>query len=106
MLKVFGLFTDAGKVTMPAENEKEAEEKTRRAVPSIKKIGTIWEMSELEVAESEILSLQQQIAVMGANDYELPTINNILAALRVGTIEPDDAVRQVQQIKDSKQDYH
>ena len=106
MPKVFGLSTDIGRITMPAENKKEAEEKARRACSSIKEIRMIWEMSEIDVAESEILLLQQQIAVMGANDYELPTINNILAALRAGNMEPNDAVRQVRQIKASKQDYH
>jgi len=106
MPKVFGLFTDVGKITMPAENKKEAKEKARKAVPSIKEIRTIWELSEIEAAESEILLLRQIIANMGANDYELPTINGILAALRAGNIEPNDAVRQVQQIKASKQDYH
>ncbi len=106
MPKVFGLSTDIGRITMPAENEEEAEKKARKACPSIKEIRTIWEMPEIEVAESEILSLQQQIAVMGANDYELPTIDSILVALRAGNMEPNDAVRQVQQIKASKQDYH
>jgi len=106
MSKVFGLLTDAGKVTMPAEDEKEAEEKTRKALPNLKEIKEIWEMSEAEIAESKIFELQQQVAIMGANDYEIPTINNILTELRAGNIEPKVAVEQVQRIKNRKQDYH
>lgn len=106
MPKFFRINSDVCIIFLPAEDEKEAETKTRQTEPSIRTIKDIREASDVEVAESEIGALQDQIYAMGANDYEMPAIQDILDSLRGGKIEPSEAVRQVRQIKDSKQDYH
>ena len=49
---------------------------------------------------------RQQMAAMGANDYEFPAIDEILDDLESGKIKPADAVKKARRILDSKQDYH
>lgn len=106
MQKSFSIKCDIGTIEMPAENEEEAIEKAKKAVPEIKEITSVQEMSEIEIAKLEIDTLKAQIYAMGANDYEMPTIANILVSLREGKITPREAVDRVRKIKDSKQDYH
>lgn len=57
-------------------------------------------------AEATIMNLMQQASVMGANDYELPTLSRILKDLREKRITDQTAIEKAQGILDNKQDYH
>jgi len=57
-------------------------------------------------ARPVILELRQRMAVMGANDSEFWTVDEILKKLDSGEIEPDQAVRDAHAILEGKQDYH
>ncbi len=106
MSAFFRVNNDVGTIFLEADDEKDAEMKARQACPSIREIKSVARMSEVEVAEEKIQTILHEISVMGANDYEFPTIQHILKSLRAGEIEPREAVRQVQAIRNSKQDYH
>ncbi len=64
--------------------------------------GEFPKMGKNEAAK-EIVSARQRIAAMGANDYEFSAI---LTQLRGGVLKPEEAVRQVFEIENSKQSYH
>lgn len=59
-----------------------------------------------ERAEMEILAIRDQIAAFGANDYELPAINELIKEVRNGAISPEVALREAVTIKFSKNDHH
>lgn len=60
----------------------------------------------LEDTIGEIEIIKQNCATMGANDYEIPTLNGLIASLRAGQLDPQTALEQAHQILGSKQDYH
>ena len=55
---------------------------------------------------NEILGIYCEIAAMGNNDYELVAIEGILVNLEKGKCSPEDALRQVHEIRDRKSSYH
>ncbi len=57
-------------------------------------------------ALAEIMFIEQQAQVMGAQDYESSAFNIIKQQLREGKITPEQAILQARQILDIKQDYH
>ncbi|HXK39759.1 MAG TPA: hypothetical protein VJ837_02925 [Candidatus Paceibacterota bacterium] len=57
-------------------------------------------------AKMEVLHTRQKVALMGANDVELPAINAILDGLESGEISPEEAVREANKILESKADDH
>ncbi|MFH1111760.1 MAG: hypothetical protein V1712_01680 [Patescibacteria group bacterium] len=69
------------------------------------------ESSEMETSntitpEEEIMAIQQEIYMMGANDSEFSVIKGILERLRNKEISAEEAIAQANQIKNNKQDYH
>ncbi len=59
-----------------------------------------------EEAITEVGLIRQNVHTMGANDYEIPALRHILEDLEKGEIEPEQAIKQAQEIMYSKQDYH
>lgn len=57
-------------------------------------------------AADKIMAVMQDVAVMGANDSELPTLNRIVERLKKGEITPEEALEQAFKIQDSKAAYH
>ncbi len=57
-------------------------------------------------AEMAVGVIRDQVAMMGANDMELPAINDLMAKIRHHEIEPAEAIRQAGQILAAKADYH
>jgi len=55
---------------------------------------------------NEILGIYGEIAAMGGNDFELDAIEKILLCLEIGECPPEDALRQVREIRDRKSSYH
>ena len=60
----------------------------------------------LEKTIGEINILKQEVATMGANDFEIPTFNKIIENLKNGKCSPEDAIKEAMKIRSSKQDYH
>jgi hypothetical protein len=59
----------------------------------------------LAEAEMALLLIRQEIDLMGANDFEIPTINDLIDSLYAGG-SPDEAVEQASQILSRKATYH
>ena len=57
-------------------------------------------------ARCQILAIQGEVYLMGANDSEFNSFDKILEKLEKGEIAPSLAVDEAIKIKDSKQDYH
>lgn len=55
---------------------------------------------------NEIIAIYGEIAAMGGNDFELPAIEGILLRLEKGECSPEDALRQVYEIRDRKSSDH
>ncbi|MBI4085766.1 MAG: hypothetical protein HY433_00780 [Candidatus Liptonbacteria bacterium] len=55
---------------------------------------------------NEILGIYGEIAAMGGNDFELDAIEGILLNLEKGKCPPEEALRQVREIRDRKNSYH
>lgn len=55
---------------------------------------------------NEILAIYGELAAMGNNDYELPEIERILVLLEKGKCTPEDALKQVHEIRDRKNQDH
>jgi hypothetical protein len=62
--------------------------------------------SALDQARAEILAVQGEIALMGANNSEFGDIAELLGKLERGEVEPAAAVQAAHLIQASKQDYH
>jgi hypothetical protein len=60
----------------------------------------------IDFAKSSILEIRQRIAVMGANDSEFHSIDEIISDMESMKIEPAQAVEQASLILNGKQDYH
>ena len=54
----------------------------------------------------KIMLIRQQIAIMGGNDYEIPTLDNLILRLQKGECSPADALKEAQSMLNKKQDYH
>ena len=61
---------------------------------------------QVKKAKMEILAIQGEVSLMGANDYEIPALNNIIERLEKGECSPAEALKEAYQIRSSKQDYH
>ncbi|MGB8816036.1 MAG: hypothetical protein WCC74_02275 [Minisyncoccia bacterium] len=61
---------------------------------------------EKENAEMAIMSMRDEVAVMGFNDYEMSAFDKILSDLDISLISPQEAVEKAYAIKANKQDYH
>ena len=59
-----------------------------------------------EEAAAAIGLIIQECSVMGANDYELPELMRLQAAVKNQEIDPAEAISRAEAIKASKQDYH
>lgn len=59
-----------------------------------------------QVAEAEIIMVMQEVSVMGGNDSEMGTLQNLLSDLRLQQISPKDAISKAISIRELKQDYH
>lgn len=57
-------------------------------------------------AELEIGAICHEVAVMGANDSEIPAINALLESMRADTLAPQEAIRLSAEIRDRKGAYH
>ncbi len=55
---------------------------------------------------SEIMSIMQELSAMGANDYEIPALEQLVNRLQRKEILPQDAIKKARMIHDQKQDYH
>ena len=64
------------------------------------------EQMDINTAEREILAIRDRVAVMGANDDEIPGFNRLMTQLRRGEISPKDAVSAAFKIEERKVDYH
>jgi hypothetical protein len=62
--------------------------------------------TKIEDAINTIMAIQQEVAIMGSNDYEIPALNKLIEHLKKGEISSGDAIAQATKIRDSKQDYH
>ncbi len=65
---------------------------------------------EKKMTINESVSIIDQMfyecGVMGANDYELPTLMDLKEQVKDGRISPEEAAKAAEQIRYSKQDYH
>ncbi|MBI5465834.1 MAG: hypothetical protein HY974_00925 [Candidatus Kerfeldbacteria bacterium] len=61
---------------------------------------------EANSPEDTIMAIRQEVYMMGANDYEIPALDDIIKSLRNGTLSAEEAVQQAMDIKARKQDYH
>lgn len=62
--------------------------------------------TETEKAISTIMMIRQEVATMGANDYEIPALDKLIDDLKNFKITPSDALKRAFSIQNSKQDYH
>jgi predicted RNA-binding protein associated with RNAse of E/G family len=62
--------------------------------------------NQKEQAVMIIGEMKQQAAVMGANDFEIPALDNLLIALNQGEITPEEAIAEAHKIVNRKTDYH
>ena len=53
-----------------------------------------------------ITIIKQECQNLGANDYEIPALDELIRAVENVEIGSDEAISQAQYIKDSKMDYH
>jgi hypothetical protein len=64
------------------------------------------EEKEIDDAIMIVSEIRQQVAVMGANDYEIPAIDRIIEALKLREITPKEAISEANIILGRKNDYH
>lgn len=64
------------------------------------------EPMSISSATNEILAIRDEVAVMGANDSEIPNLNRIIEKLEKGEINPLDAIKAAREIQDRKASYH
>lgn len=57
-------------------------------------------------ALNELNALRQEVYMMGANDYEIPAIDELIQKLEKGECTPEEALSQAESIKSKKADYH
>ena len=64
------------------------------------------ETLDKELALGEILAIRDQVAALGANDSEIPVLNDIHEQLLLNLISSEEALRRARLIENIKQDYH
>jgi len=64
------------------------------------------ENNSKQSVEFKIRGILQDVAVMGANDYEIPAINAVLEKLQSDEYSPEEALEKAQKIIEGKADYH
>lgn len=57
-------------------------------------------------AEAKVRQIMQEVYMMGANDHELSSLQEILGQLKDGELLPDVAVERARKISERKEDYH
>ena len=53
-----------------------------------------------------IRAIITELGILGANNYEISTLNELIERLEKGECTPEDAQREAEEIKQRKQDYH
>lgn len=61
---------------------------------------------EVITAIDHIELVKQEVNQMGANDSEIPSLNQLIDLLKNNQIEPEEAKRIADSIRDSKNGYH
>lgn len=61
---------------------------------------------EVKMAVDHIELVKQEVNQMGANDSEIPSLNQLIYLLKNNQIKPEEAKRIADSIKDRKNDYH
>jgi len=59
-----------------------------------------------EEAVMAITIIKQECQNLGANDYEIPTLDELIRAVESDEIDPGEAIMQAEAIRASKMDYH
>ena len=62
--------------------------------------------SVIEETKRKILAIRDEIALVGGNDFEIPTLNTLVELLEKGKCSPEHAIKEARNILSSKQDYH
>jgi hypothetical protein len=57
-------------------------------------------------ADIQISAIIQNIYMLGANDHEFSTIEDIRQKMKSGVITPEQAVAEAKKIENAKMDYH
>lgn len=60
----------------------------------------------MQEAEAFIRGIMEEVAVMGANDSELPDLERLIAGMKERKYRPKEAMEKAVFIRDRKQDYH
>lgn len=61
-------------------------------------------LTEQTIAKIKVI--ENEVNVMGANDFEIPALENLIKSLEKKECTPEDAIKQAINIRDTKQDYH
>ncbi len=61
---------------------------------------------EVKMAVDHIELVKQEVNQMGANDSEIPSLNQLIYLLKNNQIKPEEAKRIADSIKYRKNDYH
>ena len=61
---------------------------------------------KVEKAKMEILAIRDEVALVGANDFEIPTLNSLVECLEKGECSIEYAIKEARNILLRKQDYH
>jgi len=56
--------------------------------------------------EKTIKAIENEVSVMGGNDYEIPALEKLIESIRNEELSPKEALNQAEKIRDSKQNYH
>ena len=67
---------------------------------------TLEELGKINDAHALIAHIKQTVAVMGANDSEIPELDSILEDLHARTCAPEEAIQKARAIESRKMDYH
>lgn len=59
-----------------------------------------------EEVEKEIVYILDQVALLGANDSEIPTLYELINGLKSGKYSSQHALSEAQKILNRKEDYH
>ena len=57
-------------------------------------------------AMMRVQGIMAEVSVLGANDYEMPALQRLLAELQSGDITPQEAIAKALVIQAGKMDYH
>ena len=60
----------------------------------------------IKQTEMEICAIRDEVALAGANDFEIPALNNLIVRLQNEECTPEFALKEARTIRDRKQNYH